>query len=380
MLKFILTSDWHLGYYFSNFTDEENKILEKAKFDTIEAIFSYANENTIPLILVAGDQFENGITAETRLLRRVFEIIGKYKKIKVIMIAGNHDYLTTSSIYYRVNKTEYPSNLIFVEEEEKIIELNELNVKIFASSIKQMKGSHNPLAWIKKENSNFIKIGLGHGSLALEGNYNPDDFPIEPDFVEKKGLDVLALGHWHSQFIYKNRTIFPGTHEPSEFKKQGSPLEISIEKNNLPEIKKIHLNQFKWIEEEINLNDSNYEELLKNNEKNEKTIKKIIINGYLSIKNYQHYLDILNNLSTNYFKLFIENNVRLKPDDSEIFEIIEGGCIKNVVEKLQKKKISPKEELITNLKNFELNFEEIMDNALLKIYDFFLKRRNSDNK
>src|SRR5258708_6300650 len=60
-----------------------------------------------------------------------------------------------------------------------------------------------------------IKVGVTHGSPAIEGKYQPDDFPIAVNAASRAGLEYLALGHWHGHFALEGgRLVMPGTPEP----------------------------------------------------------------------------------------------------------------------------------------------------------------------
>lgn len=372
-MKLILTSDWHLGYFFASFTEEENKILEQARFKTVSKIFDYANINNISLILVAGDQFENGIEAEPYLIKKLFNIIRDYPQIKVVMIAGNHDYLSPDSIYYKISKDEYPPNLLFVEEREKEIEIDELNVKIYASSLKEKNGNYNPIDWIKNEESSFFRIALAHGSLAIEGNYNPDDFPIQPNFANERNLDLIALGHWHSLFKYDDRTLFSGTHEPIQFKNQGKPLEIEIEKGGSPKIKELELTQFKWEEKELALTDENYKNLLAPEEDSRNKIKKLVLKGFISIDKFKDFLETLNAIQGSYFKLFVENEVKIKPEEEKIKELLKDSYVLPVIDKLLQIEKNKTKLDFSEIQE-DISQEDIVDAALLYIYEYYSKK------
>ena len=67
-------------------------------------------------------------------------------------------------------------------------------------------------AGISKER---IKIGITHGSLAIEGKHPSNDHPIALDAATRARLDYLAVGHWHKTQIYDDgRLVCPEHRSP----------------------------------------------------------------------------------------------------------------------------------------------------------------------
>ncbi|HOV14847.1 MAG TPA: DNA repair exonuclease, partial [Spirochaetota bacterium] len=230
-MKFIHTSDWHIGNYFSDFSKIENEELSNGRIRTIESIFIYADKFNIPMIIVSGDQFDSDNIDESLVLK-IFNIIKNYKDIKVIMITGNHDPFTPNSIYNKINSSHYPDNLLFTKDRD-IIFLKEYNCKIYTSSLKSKNSKENPIDWIDDENlDDVIKIAVCHGSIMIDGKYSEHDFPIPIDIDKKKKLDYVAMGHFHSYLKINDRIYYPGTPEQLQFKDNGSALVVDIEKNN----------------------------------------------------------------------------------------------------------------------------------------------------
>jgi DNA repair exonuclease SbcCD nuclease subunit len=67
-----------------------------------------------------------------------------------------------------------------------------------------------------------IRIGIAHGSLGDRDNLPADDHLIDRYVVDERGLDYLALGHWHRPSRHPDRrsivrTVYPGVPEPMRF-------------------------------------------------------------------------------------------------------------------------------------------------------------------
>lgn len=375
-MKFLHTADWHLGYHFNQFGPQQNKELSRARIEMIYAIFNYARKNSIPLILAAGDQFEDGRTADKKLLLELFSILHQYPEIELIMIAGNHDPLIQDNVYYRVERIHYPKNLTLVED-NSIFDRYEYGCKIYASSLKDKNGTFDPLEWIENDEKEELKIALGHGSLAIEGKYNPEDFPIAVNTARRKKLDYLALGHWHSYYQHDEFTYYPGIPEMISFNDLGFVLEVHLQKGKIPSVKKIgNIRKYDWKIEKRDIKESDFESFVKKEVKsNPKKILKLVLDGYLSIGNYKKLQEYLGVLEVSFYKLFVENNIIIKPSDDEINRISADGYMKNILKNLLDIKRGKKEFPLEA--SVDIDRQEIVDECLMRIYQFF---RNSNGK
>lgn len=390
-LKFIHTSDWHIDNSFSQFSDFSKKEeLRKSRWRIIEKLFNYAKNNNISLILVGGDQFDDGFSVSKEAFLKLLNLIEKYNSITFIMIAGNHDPYTDGSIYKKVEKSLYPTNLKFITDKEEIY-LENINCKIFSASLTSKNGRHNPLDWIPNEQDDCFRIGLSHGSLKIEGKYNVNDFPIDLDFAEKKGLSYLALGHYHSFYQQGDRTFYSGTIEQMQPHDTFYVLDVELEKGKNPFIKKIELNNYEWQKKEIEVSDININSVLDELKKYGKnTIVELSLKGYLSFEDYKQTHEKLQMLNT--FYSFIEDQIKINPSDEEIRNLNIEGYLENIIEtiensdsEIQKEIEKYSQEVLKQIENPNIKFQQdmltkdeikikIIDLALLKIYDFFKEK------
>ena len=86
-MRFLHTSDWHLGRIFHglHMTDDQAIVLEE--------LIALVKESNVDAVLIAGDIYDRAVpptqavTLLDEVLRRLVQEAGK----NVIMIAGNHD-------------------------------------------------------------------------------------------------------------------------------------------------------------------------------------------------------------------------------------------------------------------------------------------------
>lgn len=86
-MKFIHTSDWHLGRQFHNVSliDDQQAVLEQ--------LLRYIEGNPVDAVVVAGDVYDRSVppTVAVELLNQVVKRICTELKTPMILISGNHD-------------------------------------------------------------------------------------------------------------------------------------------------------------------------------------------------------------------------------------------------------------------------------------------------
>jgi DNA repair exonuclease SbcCD nuclease subunit len=374
-MKFLHTADWHLGRPFSRFNREQNRSLYEARFTTLRAIFDYARDNTISYILAAGDQFDSG---ECKTLEPIHELLGlirAYPDITFIMITGNHDPLLPYNIYSKVDRSHYPENLILINEPRKV-ELDSDNTTIYAASLYEKKSREQPflsLPAADQHDGSRIRVGLAHGSLAIPGKYEEDDFPIPATTVKDFDLDYLALGHWHSYYGADEKSYYPGTHEPMSFDNDCSVLEVEIEsRGKTPRVSRIPVgSSFHWEKETLTVSDATFERLHSELDQPSPTgIKHLHLEGFLSPSAYEEVERIIELAGASWFSLTIENDLKIKPSPKELEGLPSLGYLNRVIDAIYE------EENLQTYKDREIpvETEEIKNEALLKIYRFLRQR------
>ncbi|HCE1878320.1 exonuclease SbcCD subunit D [Vibrio parahaemolyticus] len=86
-MKFIHTSDWHLGRQFHNVSLLEDQLA------VLEQLIQYIENNPVDAVIVAGDVYDRSVppTIAIELLNRVVKRICGELNTPMILISGNHD-------------------------------------------------------------------------------------------------------------------------------------------------------------------------------------------------------------------------------------------------------------------------------------------------
>jgi DNA repair exonuclease SbcCD nuclease subunit len=321
---------------------EQNHQLNEARFQMVEAMFAYAHKEHIPFVLTAGDQFDSAEFKSTELLTRLFGTVKQYRDVTCIAITGNHDPLMPASIYSRLSPELYPENFRLVRGGETV-DLSHFGCTIFAASLAEKRGRENPLTRIPADENGAggtartVRVGLGHGSLAVPGKFQEDDFPIKISFAAERGLDYLALGHWHSFYQADERTCYPGAPLPMKFDEQGAILDVSIDgPGGIPRIEKAPIEPaYTWEKKEVLLDDANYRSSLENASTNKRNaIGELTIRGVLSPNTYREAEQIIEGLPASWFSLTVDNRTSIKPSPDEIPSADDIGYLRSVIETL----------------------------------------------
>ncbi len=191
-VKVLHCADIHIGMA-ESFLGEN---ASKRRFETLltfEKIIQTAKEGNVDFLLIAGDLFHNN-NIETEFIDRVFSSFNEIPDIKIILVAGNHDPLNSSSPF--INRTK-PSNLYVLGGEDECLDFSEIGARIYGRSFTEGSLDGESRFSIIPPKDEIINIMVLHGDLKsdLNSSYNP----ITPDFVKHSGMDYIALGHVHKR-------------------------------------------------------------------------------------------------------------------------------------------------------------------------------------
>lgn len=203
-MKFIHIADIHLGAQPDRgFPWSEER--KKERYLSFQSIIKKCKELEVDLLLIAGDLFDKQPTINE--LKEINYLFQTLEKTKVVIIAGNHDYIGVRSNYL---KFKWNHNVFFfLEAEFCTCYIEELNTEIYGFSyctreIEEPK-FHSILP--KKDNRNHILLVHG-GSLGYA--------PMDKNRMLQTDFDYIALGHIHKPEIFDNKMAYPGSLEPMD--------------------------------------------------------------------------------------------------------------------------------------------------------------------
>ncbi len=217
-MRFVHTADWQIGARFRQF-GEKAAWLRATRVRTLERALAHAERIGADGFLIAGDLFEDHGVGEGAVAQ-VFELLASFSRVPVFVLPGNHDPAGGASAVWSRKPFVAPPAHVKVFLAPEAVPLAE--GWLLASPLAQKRSRIDPSLRLDElargVPAEAIKVGMTHGSPAIAGNHQPDDFPIAVDAATRGGLDYLAIGHWHGALpLDGGRLLMPGTPEPTDF-------------------------------------------------------------------------------------------------------------------------------------------------------------------
>ncbi|MDD3217691.1 MAG: DNA repair exonuclease [Lachnospiraceae bacterium] len=204
-MKFFHIADVHLGAApdvgCSWSTERKDEI-----WDTFRKLISKVKAEKIDLLLIAGDLFHG--QPLVRELKEVNYLFTTIPDTKVVLIAGNHDFLKIDSHYQTFPWAENVLGLW--SKDWSRVYLEDLDTYIYGLSYYSREIEEPLYQYIKPDTlrPEAVHILLGHGGDAKH-------IPLQPGALVDEGFDYVALGHIHKpEELIHNRAAYAGALEP----------------------------------------------------------------------------------------------------------------------------------------------------------------------
>ena len=97
MVRFLHTSDWHLGMTRHFLSEGVQERFTQSRFDAIRELGRIAEAEDCEFIVVSGDIFDSNLV-DRKTVSRALEAL-KDVSVPVYLLPGNHDPLNAASVY-----------------------------------------------------------------------------------------------------------------------------------------------------------------------------------------------------------------------------------------------------------------------------------------
>ena len=210
-MKFMHISDVHLGVK----PDAGKAWSEKRAqdiWDSFAEMIEIAAEESPDFLLISGDLFH-----KQPLKRELKEVCGLFARIpqtKVLLMAGNHDYIQQNSFY---RTCEWPENVCFFPREEVMcFDFPEQNTTVYGLSYWHREIRQALYDEVFPKNTDRINILLAHGG-------DERHIPFSVEKILRHGFDYMAAGHIHKGGqLVQGRAVMAGALEPTDCNDTGA--------------------------------------------------------------------------------------------------------------------------------------------------------------
>lgn len=205
VMKFFHISDVHLGVSPDpGFPWSDLRCREI--WQSFEAFIQKVSEKQVDLLLIAGDLFHRQpLMREIKEINSLFALI---PKTKIVLIAGEHDYLRPDSCYLKFQWS--PNVFVMNTKECRGIYFPDLNTEVYGLSYYEKEISEPLYDGISPQNNGYFHILLAHGG-------DEKHIPIDRRKMAQSGFHYVAMGHCHKfQPVIDYHAYYSGALEPIE--------------------------------------------------------------------------------------------------------------------------------------------------------------------
>ncbi len=204
-MKFIHIADVHLGVHPDAGTAYTEK-RPKEIWDTFERIIGICQKEQTDLLLIAGDLFHR--QPLLRELKEVNYLFSALTHTKVVLIAGNHDYIRRDSYYPTFPWSENVRPLFGSKIE--CVEFEELRTAVYGLSYHSREITEPLYNTAMPEGRQRYELLLAHGG-------DEKHIPVDWERLDCLGYSYVAFGHIHKpQAVRRNRILYAGAPEPTD--------------------------------------------------------------------------------------------------------------------------------------------------------------------
>jgi len=285
-MRFIHTADWHIGLRARKLGTKGERIREE-RFAAGKRVIDLARAEKVDFILLAGDLFDDN-AIDRNQIQKTADIL-RSAPCPVYVIPGNHDPFAPGSAWSHPSFKNAGNVHLLTEN----VPVPVPGGVLYPCPLREKKSSSDPTAWISAVSGKTVSIGIAHGSV--EGCPIEEwDHPIPRDAASSRGLDYLALGHWHSMGLFKDecgavRMAYPGTPETTKFGEEnaGNALLVEIPGPGIaPQARSFETGSFAWMTVEKQLLEpgdvADLEKLVEGIPDSQNTLLRIELSGHIS--------------------------------------------------------------------------------------------------
>lgn len=342
-IKILQAGDLHFDTPFKDLDKNISMISKEELLEVFSRIIDIAMENSVDILLLTGDIFDN-LTINKKTLIFIKNQIERIDNIRVFISPGNHDPYNEKSFYKMIN---WPENVHIFEGSIENVVLEDLNTVVWGAAFNEY---HVRKSMLKNINikEKYINIMTIHGDISNtdDGNeYNP----MTIKDIENSKLDYIAIGHRHnfSGILRENNTFYAyaGCPQGRGFDEVGDKGVILGEiTKGAVDLNFVRTSKRNYYVEEIDISNSvSYDEVrfkiisAINEEERKNNLYKIILKGEIESYINLNEAVILEKIKRDFYFVKVIDKTEVKLDFDKISEdySIKGVYAKKLLEKMK---------------------------------------------
>lgn len=222
-LKIFHIADFHLGRTFRNLPEAQDTLSE-ARYETLQKTIDKANELETDILVIAGDLFDR-TSMKVGDIQKAVRAINQFAGEVVLVLPGNHDYITADSQLWDRFKKEAEDHVLVLDKKEPLeLSVFDPEVVVYPAPCHAKHSADHAIGWVEdaEKYKEALHIGIAHGSLeGVSPDFNQRYFPMAIRELEQSGVDLWLMGHthitWPEQPDKRDAIFNPGTPEPDGF-------------------------------------------------------------------------------------------------------------------------------------------------------------------
>ena len=337
-MKFIHCADLHLDSKMNANLEKDKAKERKAELlHTFERMISYAKQNEISGILIAGDMFDTkNISATAR--KTVLHHIQSNQEVTFYYLRGNHD-----SDNFLAGLEDVPENLKLFDSVWKSYELGNIVISGMELSEENTGGAGVSLVLDAKK----FNIVMLHGQESESSAKDKTELVPLKD-LRNKGIDYLALGHIHAykkeQLDARGIYCYPGCLEGRGFDECGEHgfvvLDVNEETGSYThEFVTFAKRKIYAVEVDVTGCDSTAEMIVRAEEEVQKvgcedeSLVKLILTGAVDVECEKDVEHILSRFKSRFYfaKLYDETTLKVEIEDYMLDASLKGEFVRTVM-------------------------------------------------
>ncbi|WP_436715866.1 metallophosphoesterase [Roseiconus lacunae] len=234
--KILHAADIHLDSPLQKLDRYENAPVEQirgASRRALEAMTTYAIENDIDLVVIAGDLYDGEWTDQNTGLAFVAQATRLSEAgIPLLVIRGNHDAANQMTSSLPLPSQGDVGPIFLSEQQAETRVLDDLGIAVHGQSFAKRAETGNMAAAYPDPISGMFNLGMLH--TGLEGNSMHATYaPCTPQQLSDKGYQYWALGHIHTRADHTldggAPIVFPGNLQGRHINETGPKGFVVIE-------------------------------------------------------------------------------------------------------------------------------------------------------